>query len=385
MPRRSQDSKSERAPKRVKVLVGVLVVLAVVGGAAVKFLQTTRGAIFLADHGVESAMPRVQREIGATLKRSLSASGLRRQLRAKPNSNPAQWDLPCDESNDLLIINVALTEAARSIGATVRNSEQTDKGRTLHFQVGTRSRETHHLTVRRLSSHVLASQARSRTPKVAIVIDDLGYTDGGIARDMVELEIPVTVSILPKLRHSHEVLALAKKHDRCILLHLPMEAQQRYPEDLEPVTVDMSDEEIASLVRDYMASLPGVNGVNNHQGSRATADGRVMRAVCGELEGDQVFFLDSLTSPESVAYNAAVDAGLPAAINDEFIDDGTQSRDEVDARLRNLVETARKQGTAVGIGHPHPWTLEALRDFDDYLLTTEVELVPLCDLVKSEK
>ena len=385
MPRRSQDSKNERAPKRVKVLVGVLVVLAIVGGGTVKFLQTTRGAIFLADRGVESVMPRVQREIGATLKRSLSESGLRRQLRAKPNSNPAEWDLPCDESNDLLTINVALTEAARSIGATVRNSEQTDNGRTLHFQVGTRSRETHHLTVRRLSSRVLASQARSRTPKVAIVIDDLGYTDGGIARDMVELEIPVTISILPKLRHSREVFALAKKHDRCILLHLPMEAQQRYPEDLEPVTVDMSDEEIASLVRDYMASLPGVNGVNNHQGSRATADGRVMRAVCGELEGDHVFFLDSLTSPESVAYNAAVDAGLPAAINDEFIDDGTQSRDEVDARLRNLVETARKQGTAVGIGHPHPWTLEALRDFDDYLLTTEVELVPLCDLVKSEK
>ena len=107
--------------------------------------------------------------------------------------------------------------------------------------------------------------------------------------------------------------------------------------------------------------------------------------IFGELEGDHVFFLDSLTSPESVAYNAAVDAGLPAAINDEFIDDATQSRDEVDARLRNLVETARRQGIAVGIGHPHPWTLEALRDFDDYLLTTEVELVPLCDLVKSEK
>lgn len=385
MPRRNQNSKDERAPKHVRVLVGVLVVLAIGGGVAVKFLQTTRGAIFLADHGVDGVMPRVQREIGAALKRSLSASGLRRQLRAKPNSNPLEWDLPCDESNDLLIINVALTEAARSIGATVRNSEQRDDGRTLHFQVGTRSRETHHLTVRRLSKHVLAAHARSNAPKVAIVIDDLGYTKGGIARDIVELEMPVTVSILPRLRHSHDVFALAKKHGRCILLHLPMEAQQRYPEDLEAVTVDMSDEEIASLVRDYMASLPGVDGVNNHQGSRATADGRVMRAVCGELKGDNVFFFDSLTSPESVAYNAAVDAGLPAAINDEFIDDATHRRDEVDARLRELVETARKKGAAVGIGHPHPWTLEALRDFDDYLLTTEVELVPLCDLVKSEK
>jgi len=381
MPRRSQESKNER----VKVLVAVLVVLAIAGGAAVKFLQTTRGAIFLADRGVESVLPRVQREIGATLKRSLAESGLRKHLRAKPGSNPLAWDLPCGEATDLLLVNVALTEAARSIGATVRNSEQTDGGRTLHFQVGTHTRETHHLTVRRLPARALASQARSKAPKIAIVIDDFGYTDGGIARDIVELEMPVTVAILPRLRHSSDVLTRAKERGRCVLLHLPMEAQERYPEDLQPVTVAMGDEEIAALVREYMASLPGVDGVNNHQGSRATADRRVMRAVCGELAGDNVFFLDSLTSPESVAYNAAVEAGLPAAVNDEFIDDATQRRDDVEDRLRRLVETARSQGVAIGIGHPHPWTLEALRDFDDYLLTTEVELVSLCDLLESEK
>ena len=386
MPRNSRNlSRNERAPKRVKSLVAFLIVLALAGGATVRFLQTTRGGVFLVDRGFESALPRVQREIGATLKRALASSGLRKQLR-ESKGTPAQWDLPCDESTDLLLVNVALTEAVRAIGATVRSSEQTDGGRTLLFNVGTWNRDTHRITIRRLAPAIIAAQPPPpKTPKLAIVIDDLGYSDGGIAREILELDMPVTIAILPELRHSSDVLRRAKQRDHCVLLHLPMEAQQRYPEDLEPITVDMNDAEIASLVGEYMESLPDVDGVNNHQGSRATADARVMRAVCRVLEGYDVFFLDSLTSRESVAYNVAIEAGLRAATNDEFIDDDTDRREDVEARLHALVETARRKGAAIGIGHPHPWTLEALRGFDEYLATTDVELVSLCDLIESEK
>ena len=217
------------------------------------------------------------------------------------------------------------------------------------------------------------------------MIDDFGYTEGGIAGEILDLDLPLTVSILPELRHSKHVLARAKRQNRCVLLHLPMEAREPYPEDLQPITIDMSDAEIVSLVGEYMESLPGVDGVNNHQGSRATADVRVMRAVCRVLGDYDVFFLDSLTSPESVAYNVAIEAGLRAVVNSEFLDDATDRREDVDARLRQLVETARERGYAIGIGHPHPWTFAALRDFPEFLLTTEVELVSLCDLIESEK
>ncbi len=381
MPRTSKNS-----PKRAKLFVATLVILALAGVAAVKFLKTTRGAVFLVDHGVESAFPRVQKEIGGTLKRSLQASGLRRHLRVQKGTGPAEWDLPCDLSTDLLLVNVALTEAVRGMGAVVRTSEETDDGRTLLFHVGTRTRDTHRLTIRRLSPEAIAALARApKNPKLAIVIDDLGYTDGGIAREILDLEMPVTVAILPRLRHSKDVLRRARKDDRCVLLHLPMEAQRRYPEDLEPITVAMSDAEIASLVGEYMESLPGVDGVNNHQGSRATADVRVMRAVCRVLGDYDVFFFDSLTSPESVAYNVAIEAGLRAAINSEFIDDATDRREDVEKRLRALAEIARQEGVAIGIGHPHPWTLEALRAFESYLGTTDIEWVSLCDLIESEK
>lgn len=387
MPRKTNKfEKDERAPRRVKFFVMLLVVLALGGGAAVRFLQTTRGGVFLVDRGIESALPRVEREIGITLKRSLEGVGLRRQLRVHKEADPAVWDIPCEDGTDLLLVNVALTEATRAVGGVVRSSEQTDGGHTLDFRVGTRTRSTHRLTIRRLAPEVIAAQAKApKTPKIVIVIDDLGYTGGGIAGEILDLDMPITVAILPELRHSKDVLARAKRRGRCVLLHLPLEANERYPEDLQPITIDMSDAEIVSLVGEYMESLPGVDGVNNHQGSRATADVRVMRAVCRALKDYGVFFLDSLTSPESVAYNVAVEAGFRAAKNTEFLDAATDRREDVDTRLRELVETARKRGYAIGIGHPHPWTFEALRDFPEFLLTTDVELVSLCDLIESEK
>jgi uncharacterized protein len=116
-------------------------------------------------------------------------------------------------------------------------------------------------------------------------------------------------------------------------------------------------------------------------GSLATTDARVMRIVCKVLGDRHLFLLDSLTSPKSVAYNTAVSDGVPAASNSLFIDDSTERSEDVEARLRELMEIARVHGRAVGIGHPHPWTLEALRNSLDYLETSGVELVTVCDLV----
>jgi hypothetical protein len=158
MPRKSSTStKNERAPRSVKLFIAALVVLAVGGGAAVKFFKSTRGAIFLLDHGVESVLPRVESDVAKVLERSLERRSLRGNIRVKSETDPVAWDIPCDESVDLLLVNVALTEAVRRVGATVRRGEQTDGGRTLHFDVGTQSRDTHRLTIRRLTPAALHS------------------------------------------------------------------------------------------------------------------------------------------------------------------------------------------------------------------------------------
>ena len=390
-----RDEKAARTPASIKFMTALLVVLAIGGAAGVRYLKTTPGGVFLADRGAVTAYGRVQHEVGTVLRHALEAEGLRRRIRVvragAENTQrsldaervPAVWDIPCDESTDLLKVNVALTEAVQEAGAVVRRGEEKDGGRTLVFHVGTQRFDTHRLTLRRLAPEVIAREvpAPEKLPKLALVIDDFGYTKGGIAREILDLDLPLTISIIPGLRHSAAVLVLAKEKQRCVLLHLPMEGTEPEKVDAEPVKVAMGDEEIAALVRGYLDSLPGIDGVNNHQGSLATADARVMESVMTALAGRGLFFLDSLTSPKSLAYNAAVKAGLGAARNRMFLDDATERRDDVEARLHELVELARQHGSAIGIGHPHPWTFEALRDNLDYLESAGVELVTVCELI----
>ncbi len=396
MPRtksKKEDSekKPSRVPASVKFVTALLLILAVGGSIGVNYLKSPRGAVFLADRGAHLAYARVQRDAGNALRRALDAQGLRRNIhvirdeKEASEKAPIAWDVPCAESTDLLQVNVVLTEAIQALGLVVRRSEEFDNGRRLVFDVGTHTLDTHRLTLRLASADVVASEVAppDRRPRLALVIDDMGYSKGGIAREMIELEIPLTVSILPGLRYSRDVFTLAREKRRCILLHIPMESERRERLDVEPITTGMSDEEIAGLVRRYVESLPGIDGVNNHRGSVATADARVMRAVMGALQGRDLFFLDSLTSPKSVAYNAAVQAGLRAARNEIFIDDATERRDDVADRIRELVKRAQEDGSAIGIGHPHPWTLEALRDSLEYIENAGIELVTVCDLVRA--
>jgi polysaccharide deacetylase 2 family uncharacterized protein YibQ len=379
---------SSRVPGSVKAFTFFLVVVALGGSIGVNYLKTTRGAVFLTDHGAVMAFGRAQRDASRILKHALETENLRRNVKvlrdaAKPElKQRIEWDIPCDEKTDLLKVNVALSEAAEAAGLVVRRSEEFDKGKRLELEVGTHSLDTHKLTLRLASASVIAREVPppEKRPKLALVFDDFGYERGGIPREVIDLDIPMTITILPTLRYSQDILAMAKRKQRCVLLHLPMESEKKEKSDVDEVTVGMSGQEIANLVRTDLESLPGVDGVSNHEGSLATADMRVMKAVMNELTGRNLLYFDSLTSPKSVAYNAAVQTGLRAVQNNLFLDDNTEHSDDVAKRLHELVELAKKNGVAIGIGHPHPWTFEAIRDNLDYLKDAGVELVTVCDL-----
>jgi hypothetical protein len=203
-----------------------------------------------------------------------------------------------------------------------------------------------------------------------------------VAEALLTLDIPLTIAILPTLPYSQRILERTRELGRCTLLHLPMEAEEDLTPDIPPVTTAMGDREIAALVSKYVESLPGIDGVNNHQGSRATADGRVMKAVMEALGGYDLFFLDSLTSAKSLAYNTAVENGIPAARNSLFLDADTEDVEVVEERLRRLVGMAQRGGAAIGIGHPHMWTLEAIRSSRVYLQNAGVKLVYVSELVE---
>lgn len=394
-PRKKSKSRTKsgknKPSKTPRVMIVALVVLLITGIVAVKYFQTSEGRAQLLDAGFHGYYAQVQMDIGDGLRGSLAVFGLRGRVDERAAIEHAggkeirilKWRIACDESCNYVQINVALTRAVKENGGIVRYSEETDGGDKFLFTVGTRRYDTHRLVFTRSAPAVTKKPARS-LPKLALVIDDFGYSRNGLVRDMLALDLPLTIAVLPSLPYSTYALERAQEKGKCTILHLPMEPDENQGGDIAMVTTGMSPGEIEQLVERYIQSLPGIEGVNNHQGSRATGDRRVMDIVLAAIKSHRLFFLDSLTSAESVAYTAARDMGVPAARNDLFIDADTEDTAVVEQRIRQLVNTARKRGTAVGIGHPRRWTLEALRNSEAFLKDAEIELVFLTDLVEQD-
>lgn len=381
-------SKDRKQPGFPRLLVAALVVVLIAGIAAVKYFQTPGGRAWLLDRGFHDYYAQVQADIGEALWEALGEFELAENVEEKAARARVhgkiiryrQWRIACDRSRNYVLINVALSRAIKRVGGTVRRSEETNEGDTFLFTVGTRKFDTHRLAFERVERP--AARRTEPRPKLALVIDDFGYSRNGVVKEILSMDLPLTIAILPSLPHSTFALESARKNGKCAILHLPMEPDEDQGSDLTMVVGDMNELAIERLVGRYIQSLPGIKGVNNHQGSRATADRRVMEIVLDVVRDYGLFFLDSLTSNKSVAYNTARDLGVKTARNDTFLDADTEDAEVIEQRIRQLVSTARQSGSAVGIGHPRRWTLEALKNSELFLKNTGVELVFLTDLVE---
>jgi polysaccharide deacetylase 2 family uncharacterized protein YibQ len=392
-PRKKPATRSKtgnkKSPKTPRVMIAALVILAVTGIVAVKYFQTPAGRAQLLDAGFHGYYAQVQIDISDGLRRSMAGFGLRGRVDEQAviehvsgkTIRCLKWRIACDESCEYVLINVALTRAVGEAGGLVRHSEETDGGDKFLFTVGTNRYDTHRLVFTRAAPAAVSGKLVKSRPKLALVIDDFGYSRNGIVRDILLLDLPLTIAVLPSLPYSTYALERAQEKGKCTILHLPMEPDDNQGGDIAMVTTGMQPGEIEQLVARYIRSLPGIEGVNNHQGSRATGDRRVMDIVLATIKSHGLFFLDSLTSAESVAYNAARELGVATARNDLFLDADTEDTEVVEQRIRQLVSTARKRGSAVGIGHPRRWTLEALRNSEAFLKDADIELVFLTDLV----
>lgn len=161
---------------------------------------------------------------------------------------------------------------------------------------------------------------RRRTGNIAIVIDDFAEDDP-IAAHFCAIPQPLTFSILPRASQAPALAerALANGHE--VLVHLPMEPQGGASLGANAILVGLDDEEIRRRVRRALQNVPHARGVNNHMGSKATANERVMRLVLSELKDRNLLFLDSRTTASSVAYQLAVDMDIRAINRDLFIDE----------------------------------------------------------------
>jgi polysaccharide deacetylase 2 family uncharacterized protein YibQ len=194
--------------------------------------------------------------------------------------------------------------------------------------------------------------------RVALVIDDLGRSVDELD-PLFELGVPVAYAVLPFHEQTAAVVAALKQRQEEILLHLPMEPKNGEDPGPGALVASMDAEELRQRTVEALRAVSGAVGVNNHMGSALSADPRAMRAVLGVLARRNLFFLDSRTSAESVAYKPAIDLGIPAAERQVFLD-GDPAPEAIHLQLARLLAVARERGAAIAIGHPYPETLAAL-------------------------
>lgn len=195
--------------------------------------------------------------------------------------------------------------------------------------------------------------------RIAIVLDDWGNSLRQIPA-LSEIRRPLTVAVLPGLPYSERVSQEARRHGHQVLLHMPMEPMNPdEPQEPDTLLTGMSRQQIRDRLDRSFASVPGAAGMNNHQGSRATADPVLMQGVLEELKRRGLVFVDSYTG-RSVGPELSRRLGVRFARRDVFLDNDN-SPAAIRRQLLELVRVASEQGSAIGIGHDRPATLEVLR------------------------
>jgi len=217
-------------------------------------------------------------------------------------------------------------------------------------------------------------------PKVAIIIDDVGF-DVELARFFMELKPSLTLSVLPTAPHAQAIAREAIGRGVEVLLHLPMEPKESNGEGPGAGTLlaKMGEAEFVETLNGHLSKIEGVKGVNNHMGSLLSEREDKMALLFRELRKRNLFYVDSRTTPLTVAPKVAADMKVPVASRSVFLDNDL-FQEAMKIQWDRLFSLAREQGVAVMIAHPHPETLFFLREhLPD--LRSKARLVRVADIV----
>jgi uncharacterized protein len=206
------------------------------------------------------------------------------------------------------------------------------------------------------AAHAASTETATPTHKayLSLIIDDLGQN---LPRDrrVLALPGPVTTAIMPDTPHAAEFAREAHRAGKIVILHMPMDPATG-PFAWHP---DLPMEELEKRLNAAFKAVPYASGINNHMGSRMTVEPKAMAWLMADLQRRHKFFVDSRTSARTVAAAEAQKIGLASVSRDVFLDD-EQTEQAITAQLQTAISLARKQGSAVMIGHPYPQTLAVL-------------------------
>jgi polysaccharide deacetylase 2 family uncharacterized protein YibQ len=230
-----------------------------------------------------------------------------------------------------------------------------------------------------------AGKGRQERPlpraRIAVVIDDVGYNLEEL-KAFLDFPGPITLSVLPNLPYSEEAARRISEAGKELLLHLPMEAENGSDPGPGAILTSQNDEQIRRLLEASFSQVPQAAGMNNHMGSRATADRRVMNLVMDYLKSNRRYFLDSRTTTKTLGPETAREHAVPYLERDIFLDNEPETK-AIRQALEEGIEVARKQGSAILIGHVrNPQIVEVIGGLLVELDRAGVELVFLSDLLE---
>jgi len=353
-----------------------LTALAVLSCLGLDFLASRRGELsyFFPHRQGREAPPPPRASLAGLAGRLFTESGLaERDIRSgRDEEGQPRYSIELTEETYLKIA-LPLESVFREHEASAQVEEGESEGRTTyswHVQRGDQEKLTllfSCLPPPRPEGEGLPKPAPPPPPApekiAAIIIDDMGNSLE-VLQEIFDLGIPLTISVLPQSSYALETAQAAHDRGLEVMLHLPGESlnHQEGEAPLSPVILsDMGPDEIRALVVDSLNRVPFVSGVNNHMGSKITQNKAAMSPVLDVLKERRLFFIDSVTSNRSIAYDLARRMGLRSAYRHVFLDSEvgvSYSRQ----KLVELFKLAKKKGRAIAIGHPFPETLQALRD-----------------------
>jgi len=196
---------------------------------------------------------------------------------------------------------------------------------------------------------------------IVIIIDDFGYRDDNVSEGFLSLDADITFAIIPGHQNSKVFAAKADQNGYEVIVHMPMESTNETRGEKEyKLTTSMTSDEIESKVEEVISEFPEAVGMNNHQGSKATSDKRIMNIVGNVLKRHGKYFIDSRTSSETVAETTMRSRGVPTIRRHVFLDNENQ-KNKIREQLYKLADKAELKGLAVGIGHAKTNTLKVLK------------------------
>ncbi len=361
-------AKRRRGGSRMGAAAFVLAVLFVAVLGSIRYLETERGAAFLLDSGFGSRFEDVQRNLEPRIVGALEACGVKggsietgkvEGARGRP---VMVLRARVQSGSSLVKVNNEIALAVAGGGGRVRSCRETGRGSELEMEIGTRGSVTHRCVISKERAEPSDGRHAAKSPAIAIIVDDFGFSDNSLVNDIITMDIPLTVSVIPGLRYSRRICKKASGRGKDVLCHLPMEPERGGDDvgEVPLIRVSMDGGEIRKAVAGALESTPGIVGMNNHMGSRATADGRVVAAVLDVCLDKGLFFIDSMTTSRTVVSEVAMAKGLRCLESDLIID---HTEEETRDNMLKLLSIAEKRGRAIGIMHVKRKSVEQLKWF----------------------